>query len=180
MRIPRPLSLAALAASGVAAAVVLVVPVLSARGGAGAAGGPNDQLTFHADNLRSGWYQHETKLTPANVGNRQAFGALAPLRVGGKVYAQPLFVTGETVKDGTTHDLVIVATAKDEIFAFDAATNALVWHTDFKTGGQRQQLAQWISCGDVNPDIGIVGTPVADRTTDQLYVVVPTEDAASK
>ncbi|MBV8750897.1 MAG: hypothetical protein JO103_14420 [Candidatus Eremiobacteraeota bacterium] len=137
-----------------------------------------DVLTFHGDNLRTGWFRGETTLTPTNV--RASFGPLLTFRFPGKVYAQPLFVSGETVANGTTRDLVLIATAADQLYAVDGTTNALVWKRSFTNPPSVVQQS-WVdtNCMDVNPDVGIVGTPVVDRALDRLFVVVPTRETAS-
>jgi outer membrane protein assembly factor BamB len=77
--------------------------------------------------------------------------------VDGDVYAQPLVVG----------DLVIVATPNNSVYAFDVTTGQLRW--------QQLQLGppvdgSTLPCGDVDP-VGITSTPVADPSTDRLYVV---------
>src|SRR5690242_19668996 len=48
-----------------------------------------DILTYHGDNLRTGWNRHETVLTPANV-RPETFGQVAEARdVEGEITAQP-------------------------------------------------------------------------------------------
>jgi FtsP/CotA-like multicopper oxidase with cupredoxin domain len=144
-------------------------------------GGPADNITFHHDASRTGWYSAETTLTTANVAGG-SFGLLATLSGSdgasafGKVYAQPLYVQNEATSDGETHNLVIVATATDRVYAFDEATHAVVWEANFTNAGAgiRQQLSTDMGCDDVNPNVGITGTPVIDRARDRLYVVVPT------
>ena len=150
---------------------------------AAAAGSPADNVTFHQNALRSGWYQAEQKLTPATVAaaNFGLLGTLtapAGLPAFGKVYAQPLYVSAETVADGSTHNLVVVATSTDQIYAYDDVTRAVVWHRDFTNpaAGITQQLWSDSGCADVNPNIGITGTPVIDRARDVLYVVVATKE----
>jgi S-adenosylmethionine synthetase len=87
-----------------------------------------------------------------------------------------LYVTSETAVDGLQHNLVIVAGSAGQIYAFDETTRAVVWHRSFTNAAAsiRQQLWTDTSCSDVNPDVGIIGTPVIDRTRDALYVVVAT------
>jgi FtsP/CotA-like multicopper oxidase with cupredoxin domain len=144
-------------------------------------GGPVDNITFHHDTSRSGWYPNEATLNTTNVANG-SFGLLGTLTapIGmpafGKVYAQPLYVQNEATLDGKQHNLIIVATATDQLYAFDETTHAVVWESNFTNpaGGIRQQLSTDNGCNDVNPDVGITGTPVIDRTVNRLYVVVPT------
>jgi suppressor of ftsI len=148
-----------------------------------ASGNPVDNITFHQNAQRTGWYQAETTLNAGNVGS-SSFGKIATLSAPsnmpafGKVYAQPLYVSNERTSDGNTHNLVIVATATDQVYAFDDQTYAVVWERNFTnpSNGITQQSSTNTGCNDVNPDIGIAGTPVIDRSQDRLYVVVPTDE----
>jgi FtsP/CotA-like multicopper oxidase with cupredoxin domain len=147
---------------------------------------PGDNVTFHHDAARSGWYSSETTLTTANVASASfkflaRLAAPAGMPAFGKVYAQPLYIGGEGTSDGKTHNLIIVATATDQVYAFDETSRAVVWEKNLTNpaAGITQQFAQDIGCGDVNPNIGIVGTPVIDRALDRLYVVVPTKENGS-
>jgi FtsP/CotA-like multicopper oxidase with cupredoxin domain len=146
-------------------------------------GSPADNITFHHDTGRTGWYPNETALTTSSVAGG-TFGLLGTLAAPtgmpafGKVYAQPLYVQNQTTSDGKAHNLVIVATATDQVYAFDETTHAVVWETNFTnpTAGITQQAWSDSGCGDVNPDIGIIGTPVIDRTLGRLYAVVATKE----
>ena len=159
---------------------------LSVSVNAAAAGYPQDNDTFHQNAMRSGWYQSETTLTAANV-NATSFGTVASLVAPagmpafGKVYAQPLYATNETGPDGAKHNLVFVATSTDQVYAFDDVTRAIVWHRDFTNSGAggRQQLWSDTNCSDVNPNIGITGTPVIDRATDRMYLVAATMESGT-
>jgi FtsP/CotA-like multicopper oxidase with cupredoxin domain len=162
----------------------------------GTTGNPIDNLTFHHDVSRSGWNSAETALTPSSVSGGN-FGVLATLSgpnltcpggascpAFGKVYAQPLFASNEaTSVDGEVHNLVIVATSTDQLYAIDDQTDQVVWEHNF-TGTVNgttvvQQSYADINCDDVNPNIGITGTPVIDRSQDIIYVVVPTKETTS-
>ncbi len=156
---------------------------LSVSVNSSSAGNPLDNLTFHHDPARLGWYRNETALTTATVAS-PGFGLLGTLSAPagmpafGKVYAQPLFLTNQATSDGKTHNLVIVATATDQIYAFDEQTHAVVWHRDFTNAAARitTQSFQDSGCSDVNPVIGITGTPVIDRAKNRLYAVVATDE----
>jgi len=140
-----------------------------------------DNLTFHRDAARTGWYAAEAALTTSNV-NAATFGLLRTLTAPSgvpamnKVIAQPLFVSNQPVSGGTTHNLVLVASTSGQIYAFDDRTYALVWHHDFTRPGVVPQPWTDSGCGDINPTYGIVGTPVIDRRLDRLYVVVAADD----
>ncbi|HTU81385.1 MAG TPA: multicopper oxidase domain-containing protein [Candidatus Acidoferrales bacterium] len=144
-------------------------------------GFPQDNVTFHQNTMRTGWYDAETTLTTTNVASssfkwRTTLTAPAGMPPMGKVYAQPLYASQELMPDGNMHNLVIVATSTDQLYAFDDQTRTVLWHHDFTNpaAGIRQQLWSDDGCPDVNPNIGITGTPVIDRSADLLYVVVPT------
>jgi hypothetical protein len=135
-------------------------------------GTPIDVLTYHYDNFRTGWNQAETDLTPATVASRK-FGLLKTLKVDGNVFAQPLLVTNVTVADGTTHDILIVATGHDTVYAYDAQSYAILWQVSLGT----PQSSNDVGCGDVVPEYGITSTPVVIRSgaAATLYVVAATE-----
>ena len=91
-----------------------------------------DVLTYHNDNARTGWNPNEVILTPANV-NPNAFGLLFNLIVDGKVDAQPLYASNAPVFSGGVsqgnHNLIIVATEHDSLYAFDADTGVVYWQS---------------------------------------------------
>ena len=83
-------------------------------------------LNYHYDNNRTGWNQAETDLTPASVASSN-FGLLEKLEVDGNVFAQPMLVTAYTMPDGSVHDVLIIATGHDTVWAFDAQTYKRLW-----------------------------------------------------
>src|SRR5690242_6100236 len=93
--------------------VVLLLMCLSTYGFA------QDVLTFHNDASRSGVQSHESVLTPANV-TSSTFGKVLTFSVDGEVYPQPLYVSNYTMSDGRAHNILIVATERDWVYAFDA------------------------------------------------------------
>ena len=142
-----------------------------------------DMPTFHGNAMRTGWYSNETTLTTANVAsagfhNVATLAAPTGMPAFGKVYAQPLYVTNELTADGNRHNLVIISTATDQVYAFDETTRQVVWHRDFTNpaAGITQQSWKDTNCSDINPDIGINGTPVIDRSVDKMFVVVQTDE----
>lgn len=139
--------------------------------------GKIDVLTYHYDDARDGVDPDETTLTPANV-NVDTFGKVMTLPVDGQVYAQPLYVSGVKFPDGSTHDVVYVATANDSLYAFDADTGAQLWKDSFIDPYQWvvPVPVQDVKTLDITPEIGIIGTPVIDPTTNTLYVVSKVED----
>jgi outer membrane protein assembly factor BamB len=134
-----------------------------------------DVLTYHNDNLRSGWNNAETSLTPAKVGG----GSLKPLftkDIQGLIYGQPLIATAEQTSSGS-EDLVYVATDRDAVNAFDAHTGKLVWTRSLIPSGETIVTTAFTGCINML-HAGISGTPVIDRTRDALYVVAETLTAA--
>jgi hypothetical protein len=135
-------------------------------------GTPIDVLGYHYDNDRTGWNQSETDLTPASVASSN-FGLLTTLAVDGNVFAQPLLVTNFTLPDKSTHDVLIVVTGHDSVYAFDAQTYAVLWQVSLGTS----QSTSDVGCGDVKPEYGISSTPVIVRKGKKatIYLVAATE-----
>lgn len=142
--------------------------------------GPADAvLTARGDLTRLGLDPAEPALSPTLLKSGR-FGKRASLPVDGKIYAQPLFVPSFTV-DGTRHDVVIVATEHDSVYAFDADTTASstapLWHVSLVTPGARtfqaatDRVAKNRLCDSITPEVGITSTPVIDWPTQTLYVM---------
>ena len=141
------------------------------------AGAQVDVLTNHNDNFRTGANLKERVLTPANV-NRAQFGMLFKRVLDDQLYTQPLIATNVTVGGGA-HDVVYVTTVNNSVYAFDAndpdATQPL-WHVNFGTPANLHSAG--FGCLDINGQMGIIGTPVIDRTRSALYVVALTRAGA--
>ncbi len=138
-------------------------------------GTPVDVTTYHYDNNRTGWNPSETDLTPATVASAK-FGLLRSLAVDGNVFAQPLLITAFPMPDGKIHDVLIITTGHNSVYAYDAKTYALLWHVNLGAA----QNSNDVGCGDVVPEYGISSTPVIVRTSASaatLYVVSATEPA---
>jgi len=132
--------------------------------------------TYHNDNSRSGVNTQETKLTPAGV-NLVSFGRKAVVPVEGAIFAQPLYIDGVTMTDGKTHDLVVVATEHNQVYAIDADTYQIMWQRNFLGSQGLVKTAQDLFCGETfNSEIGITGTPVIDPSSETVYMVAVTKD----
>lgn len=134
-----------------------------------------DQLTYHVDNLRTGWNQNERSLTVSTVGS-SSFALQQNIAVDGVVMAQPLYVSQFKLSGGT-HNILIIATEHNSVYAFDADTAAQLWHVNLGT----PQSSVDVGCGDIQPEYGITGTPVIVRNnanSGTIYVVSATEPSS--
>lgn len=138
-------------------------------------GAPIDVLRYHNDNYPTGWNQSETDLTPATVGS-SSFGQIKVLNVDGNVLAQPLMVSNFQMPDNSTHNVLIVATGNNTIYAYDAQTYSVLWKKNLGTA----QPSNDVGCGDIQSKYGISSTPVIVRNganAATIYVVAATEPA---
>ncbi len=97
------------------------------------------------------------------------------------VYAQPLWVANVNFS-GVKHNVLIVATQHDTIYALDADANPCtpLWSKSlFNTGETWINANNDVNCADLEPDVGIVGTPVIDPTTNTIYVVSKSKNTTS-
>jgi hypothetical protein len=127
-----------------------------------------DVLTWHNDNARTGLYDTETQLTPANV-NVNTFGKLFVLPADGKVDAAPLYKAGVVIPGQGTHNVAFIASEHDSVFAYDADTGQLLWQSSMLGPGEVPSDNR--GCSQVTPEIGITATPVIDPSTNIMYVV---------
>lgn len=123
--------------------------------------------TWHMDNGRSGLNDEETILKPANV-KAGSFGKLFSYLVDGYLYAQPLYVSGLSIR-GAKHNVVFAATEYDSVYAFDADNHgdgAPLWKSSLLQTGETPEQG-----GNPKPWIGITSTPAIDLHTQTMYVV---------
>jgi len=142
--------------------------------------------TWRYDLTHAGQNTNETALTPANV-NESTFGKLFSLTVDESVYAQPLYVPGLTMGDGVVHNVLFVATTHDSIYAFDADSNGganakPIWQISLLStshgAAAGATTVPWKDEGseDMEPEIGITGTPAINPSTNTMYVVGATKE----
>jgi chitodextrinase len=136
-------------------------------------------FTYHNDNSRDGANMKEYALTTASV-KTATFGKRFSCAVDSAIYAQPLWVANLTI-NAAKHNVVIVATERNSLYAFDADASPCVtlWQKNLidaahgGTGGEsfvpNSQVGNGF--GDLAPEIGITGTPVIDPSTNTIYVV---------
>jgi hypothetical protein len=136
-------------------------------------------LTQHYDTARTGQNTAETVLNPTNV-NSTTFGKLFTLTVDGYVYAQPLYVPALSIPGNGTHNVLYVATEHDGLYAFDADNGTQLWYVTFLINGATTVTTADVGgTQDINPEMGITGTPTIDPTTNTLYVVVDTIESGN-
>jgi len=136
-----------------------------------------DVLTYHNNNARTGLNSSETTLTLTNV-NSATFGKLFVLTLDGLVDAEPLYLSQVTIQ-GSTHNVLIVATEHDSVYAFDADTGAQLWQ--ITTLGAGETTSDDRGCGQVTPEIGITSTPVIFRpkgSNGVIYLVAMSKDSS--
>ena len=143
-----------------------------------AAAATTDVLTYHNDIARTGQNLTETTLTTSNVTSAK-FGKLGFYSVDGLVDAEPLYASSVSVPSNGTHNLLIVPTENDSVYAFDADSGTKIWQiTTLKTG---ETASDNRGCGQVTPEIGVTSTPVIDRTqgpNGAIYVVAMSKDGS--
>src|SRR5207253_419993 len=86
----------------------------------------------HADAGRDGANLSETVLTQANVSST-FFGKIFDRNVDGEIYAQPLAMDNVVVTGGTQHNVIYVATSKNNVYCFDAedpTQSAALWQVN--------------------------------------------------
>jgi len=143
---------------------------------AGSLAQSQDVLTYHNDIARTGQNLNETILTPGNV-NSSTFGKLFTLTVDGKVDAQPLYATGVAIPGNGNHNVLVVVTEHDSVYAFDADTGVALWQVSALKAGETPSDDR--NCGQVSPEIGITSAPVIDRTSGPngtIYLVAMSKD----
>jgi hypothetical protein len=139
------------------------------------AGTPQDVLTYHGDNFRTGWFSSETQLTASNV-TAQSFGLLQTVALDGRVDAEPLVALQQMIDNQGVHNVVYVATENNSVYAVDADSGSILWQRNFGP-----PVPDSYKSGDDNvyPVMGILGTPVIDRTAGAMYVVADVYNGSS-
>ena len=170
--------------SGSTFRVVVSNSVGSATSNAGtltvnAAPAATDVLTYHNDNARTGQNLTELILTTSNV-NSANFGKVGFYSVDGKVDAQPLYASNVAVPSNGTHNLLIVVTEHDSVYAFDADNGTVIWQKSMLQSGETTSDTR--GCSQVSPEIGITSTPVIDRTrgpNGAIYLVAMSKNGST-
>jgi hypothetical protein len=119
------------------------------------------EVTGAADNLRTGWYPDEPSLTPALLSGG-SFQRVFKDHLQGQIYAQPL----------TANGTLLVVTEENWAYGLDPLTGAMRWEKQFGTAVEAGEAAgATIKCTDLEPRVGITGTPVIDTEHNAAYFV---------
>jgi hypothetical protein len=138
-----------------------------------------DVLTYHNDIARTGQNLSETALTTSNV-TSATFGKLGFYSVDGLVDAQPLYASTVAIPGNGTHNILIIATEHDSVYAFDADSGASLWQVSMLEAGETTSDPR--SCDQVSPEIGVTSTPVIDRASGPngaVYVVAMSKNGST-
>jgi len=145
-------------------------------------------LAQHNDPALTGANLDETRLNVKNV-NTNHFGLAWSLPVDDQIYAQPLVMTNVLIPAKGRHNLVLVATVNDSIYAFDAddpLARQPYWQVSLLKPGvvPPRNADMFGACSDFTDkyqdfsgNIGIVGTPVIDPASSTIYLVARTKEA---
>lgn len=106
--------------------------------------------TYHRDAQRSGYDPEATQPIEPLL-------AWQSVDLGAPIWSQPLILGNR----------VYVATVGDEVYALEASTGKVVWRKSVGAPVPSDELP----CGDIEPTVGVVGTPVIDLELGALYVV---------
>ena len=133
-----------------------------------------DVLTNRYDNFRQGANLNETILTQDNV-NVNDFGKVFTRGVDGQIYAQPLIVSNVNFPRVGRHSIVIVATTRNMVYAFDSENPAAwhpIWRTNLDNGGATPvpRTDYGPEYQDFTSEIGISSTPVIDKKARTIYL----------
>jgi hypothetical protein len=128
-------------------------------------------LTVNYDNNRTSANLAETILNQSDV-NANSFGLLYAYPVDGQIYAQPLYV-GSLNMGGQARSVLYVATMHNSVYAFAAdqpPQSALLWTRNLGPSVPNT----FYNFNDIDPEVGILSTPVIDLAGGTMYVVANT------
>ena len=145
-------------------------------------------LTQHNNLSHTGANLAETVLNTTNV-NTNSFGLLYTRPVDDQIYAQPLIMTNVDIPGKGVHNVVILATANNTVYAFDADDPSVTepyWTNSFIRPPEivpptREDMSAIGACGgdyhDFSGNCGITATPVIDPVSGTIYVASRTKES---
>ena len=144
-------------------------------------------LTEHNNLSHTGANLAETVLNTTDV-NTNSFGLLYTRPVDDQIYAQPLIMTNVDIPGKGVHNLVILATANNTLYAYDADDASVAepyWTNNFNrppniVSPNRVDMSAIGACGgdyhDVSGNCGITATPVIEPISGTIYVANRTKE----
>jgi outer membrane protein assembly factor BamB len=112
----------------------------------------SDWTTFDQNGLRTGVDASGNSFSPAAP-------AWTSPTFDGQLYGQPLVYSGR----------VYAATENDTVYALAADSGQVLWSNHLATPLTRTSVSGL--CGNINPTVGITGTPVIDPARSEIFVV---------
>lgn len=138
-----------------------------------------DVLTANYGNERTNATANEDFLNTNDV-NAAQFGKLASRIVDGQIYAQPLYVHALDIRGKGTADVLLVTTMHNSVYALDANDLAgpPVWKVNLGPSVDSRDFDDLPGHAgpytDIEPEIGVLGTPAIDRAGGTVYVAAYT------
>jgi hypothetical protein len=131
--------------------------------------------------MRSGTNTHETILTTVNV-NSTTFGKVTEFTVDGQIDGQILYLNQVAISGVGNKNVLYFATENDSVYAVDAdsisgTAATVLWKTRTLPSSDVPLTPSDAGCGYINP-VGIVSTPVIDRSRNAIYVVASSKDGS--
>lgn len=129
---------------------------------------------WKGDPSEKGLYPNETTLTPGNV-NVTQFGRLGSFQADGLLVAQPLYLPSLDMGQAGMHNVIILASEHDSIFAIDADNPGAgpLWQRSYldPPNGVTTLPDNFGGRSTFDGEVGITGTPFIDSTTGTVYFV---------
>jgi hypothetical protein len=122
--------------------------------------------TANVDLNATGSNPSESRITPANA---STLSLRCSVDVDGQIFAQPLYVPSLTVSSAR-HNVAVIATMNDSIYAVDAGSCAQLWHASLGTPWTNFAIPasdQWANV----PNMGCFSTPAIDTGNNVIYAV---------
>jgi hypothetical protein len=136
-------------------------------------------LESRYDPGRTGANLQENLLTTTKI-SPSTFGKVYSYSVDGQIYAQPLYVPNVAIPGKGTHNILVVATMNDMLYAFDAdQSSPPLWSVNFAASPNSPEFSFDIlgRLGlNITDSVGIESTPIIDPATNSLYIVARTRE----
>jgi len=133
-------------------------------------------LTRSHDNLRTGANLQESVLKPSNLGGLKKLFSMVISDDARGCEAQPLLIPNVRLAAGTTHDVCILCSMANTVWAYDANDGTLLW---VQRLGNPIPDSTDIDGWKINDHWGILSTPVIDPDTKILYCVTWSDPAGN-